>query len=275
MTKTVKDSAILLGIVAGYDEKDSTSAKQSVPDFESFVGKSVKGLKIGIPAEFRLDGLSEEIVDMWRKGAEILKEAGAKIVEISLPHSKYALPAYYIINPAEASANLARYDGVRYGFRADDVDSIEDMYEKTRAEGFGDEVKRRILVGTYVLSAGYYDAYYMKALKVQKMIRQDFRGVFDDGIDVILTPTTPTSAFAIGEEQDLVTMYMNDVLTVTANIAGLPAISVPIGLDRKNRPLGLQLIAPQFREDLLLQVGEVIERNADFPTLKEVSACVA
>jgi aspartyl-tRNA(Asn)/glutamyl-tRNA(Gln) amidotransferase subunit A len=271
MTKTVRDAAIFLKTISGYDEKDSTSAKEPVPDFESFVGKSIKGMKIGIPKEFRVDGISGDIEDSWRKGIEILRDAGTEIIDISLPHSKYALPAYYIISPAEASANLARYDGLRYGFRATGATSLEDMYEKTRGEGFGDEVKRRILMGTYVLSAGYYDAYYLKALKIQKLIRQDFIRAFNDEVDVILTPTTPSSAFYIGEKQDdPITMYMNDILTVSLNIAGLPGISVPICLDKLNRPLGLQLIAPRFKEEYLVQVGDVIEKNADFPSLKEV-----
>ncbi len=269
LAKTVKDAAIFLKVISGYDDKDSTSANIPVPNFEEFAGKSVKGLKIGIPKEFRVDGMSNEIIECWNKGAEILKKAGAEIVDVSLPYSKYALPVYYIIAPAEASANLSRYDGVRYGYRAEGK-SLNEMYENTRGEGFGEEVKRRILVGTYVLSAGYFDAYYMRALKIQKLIRQDFENAFKN-VDVLLTPTTPTGAFAIGEEpKDPVTMYLNDVFTVTANIAGLPGLSVPVCLDKAGRPLGLQLIAPHFREDLLIQVGSVIETEANFPTLKEV-----
>ncbi|MDR1561251.1 MAG: Asp-tRNA(Asn)/Glu-tRNA(Gln) amidotransferase subunit GatA [Holosporaceae bacterium] len=270
LTKTVRDAAIFLKIIAGYDEKDSTSARQSVSDFASFVGQSIKGLKVGIPKEWRIDGMSDEIIDFWKKGETILKEAGAEIIDVSLPYSKYALPAYYIIAPAEASANLARYDGVRYGFRSKQESSLSEMYENTRAEGFGDEVKRRILIGTYVLSAGYYDAYYTRALKIQKLIRQDFAEAFNK-VDLLLTPTAPTSAFLIGEEhKDPVTMYLNDVFTVTANMAGLPGISVPIGLDKLGRPLGLQLISPHFREELLVQAGYVLEKGANFPVLKEV-----
>ncbi|MDR1982781.1 MAG: Asp-tRNA(Asn)/Glu-tRNA(Gln) amidotransferase subunit GatA [Holosporaceae bacterium] len=270
LTKTVRDAAILLKIISGYDENDSTSSRESVPDFESFVGKSVKGIRVGIPKEYHMAGMSEEIIEFWKKGAELLKEAGAEIVDISLPYSKYALPTYYIIAPAEASSNLSRYDGIKYGFRANGV-SLNEVYENTRAEGFGDEVKRRILVGTYVLSAGYYDAYYMRALKIQKLIRQDFSHAFEK-VDLLLTPTTPNSAFAFGEEpKDPVTMYLNDVFTVTANIAGLPGISVPIGLDKQERPLGLQLIAPHFKEDLLIQVGSALEKSANFPTLMEIA----
>lgn len=269
MTKTVRDASIFLQAIVGYDEKDSTSAREPAPDFESFAGQSIKGMKIGIPKEYRIDGMQNEILEQWNRGAKILQDAGAEIVDISLPHTKYALPTYYIIQPAEASSNLSRYDGVRYGFRADGA-TLNEMYENTRAEGFGDEVKRRILVGTYVLSAGYYDAYYMRALKIQKMIKQDFALAFEK-VDALLTPTAPTSAFAFGEEpKDLVTMYLNDVFTVTANIAGLPAIAVPIGLDKSNRPLGLQVISPHFREDLLIQVGDILEKNSKFPSLKEI-----
>jgi aspartyl-tRNA(Asn)/glutamyl-tRNA(Gln) amidotransferase subunit A len=272
ITKTVRDAAIFLKIISGYDENDSTSIDEDIPDFESFIGRSIKGLRIGIPKEFRVPEMSEEIENSWLKGADILKDAGAEIVHISLPHSQYSLPTYYIISPAEASANLARYDGVRYGFRAENTKSLSEMYEKTRGEGFGDEVKRRILIGTYVLSAGYYDAYYKKALKVQELIQQDFMTAFRDKVDVIMTPTTPTSAFAFGDEpKDPVTMYLNDIFTVTANISRLPGISVPICLDKLNRPLGLQLLAPHFREDLLVQVGAVIEKNANFPKLQEIS----
>jgi len=271
MTKTVKDAAIFLKAIAGYDEKDSTSAKEEVPDYESFIGKSIKRMKIGIPKECRVKGMSSEVESSWQKGMDILKEAGAEIIDISLPHSPYALSTYYIIHPAEASANLARFDGVRYGFRAEGAKSLDEMYEMTREQGFGEEVKTRILIGTYALSAGYYDAYYMQAIKVQKLIRQDFSMAFEN-VDAILTPTTPTSAFAFGEEpKDPVTMYLNDVLTVTANIAGLPGISVPICLDKLGRPLGLQLIAPRFKEGILLQIGDVIEKNANFPSLKEVA----
>ncbi|MBQ7673747.1 MAG: Asp-tRNA(Asn)/Glu-tRNA(Gln) amidotransferase subunit GatA [Alphaproteobacteria bacterium] len=271
MTKTVRDAAIFLKVIAGYDEKDSTSVNEPVPDYELSVGKSIKGMRIGIPKEFHVDGMSEDVEKSWQGGIDILKEAGAEIVDISLPYSKYSMAVYYIIQPAEASANLARFDGVRYGYRTAGAKSLDEMYEMTRAEGFGDEVKRRILVGTYVLSAGYYDAYYSKALKVQKLIRQDFVDAFEK-VDAILTPTTPHSAFAFGEEpKDPVTMYLNDVLTVTANLVGLPGLSVPICLDKLGRPLGLQLLAPRFQEEKLLQIGEVIERNANFPSLKEIN----
>ncbi|MDR0753199.1 MAG: Asp-tRNA(Asn)/Glu-tRNA(Gln) amidotransferase subunit GatA [Holosporaceae bacterium] len=269
MTKTVRDAAILLKIISGYDENDSTSTQEDILNFETFVGKPIKGLKIGIPQEYRIDGMSEEVVRFWEKGTKLLKEAGAEVVEVSLPYTKYALPAYYVIAPAEASSNLSRYDGVRYGFRANGV-SLNEMYENTRTLGFGDEVKRRILVGTYVLSAGYYDAYYVKALKVQKLIRNDFMRVFES-VDLLLTPTAPTSAFAFGEEPtDPITMYLNDVFTVTVNIAGLPGISIPIGLDNQERPIGLQLIAPHFREDLLIQAGSALEEAGNFPALKEI-----
>ncbi|MDR2795002.1 MAG: Asp-tRNA(Asn)/Glu-tRNA(Gln) amidotransferase subunit GatA [Holosporaceae bacterium] len=271
MTKTVRDAAIFLRVISGYDPKDSTSSAESVPDFESFVGKTVEKIKVGIPKEYYLEGMSPEIEAAWKKGMDIMRSAGAEIIEVSLPHAKYALPAYYIISPAEASANLARYDGLRYGFRAAGTKSLIEMYEKTREEGFGDEVKRRILVGTYVLSAGSYDAYYTKALQVRKLIEHDFTKSFKQ-VDIIMTPTTPSSAFAIGEEpQDPVSMYLNDVLTVTANMVGLPGISVPICLDKLNRPLGLQFIAPHFREDLLIQSGYILEQNANFPTLKEIT----
>ena len=255
--------------IAGYDVKDSTSANIPVPNFESFAGKSIKGMRIGIPKEFRVDGLQSDIADAWKKGAQILKDAGAEIVDVSLPLSKYALPAYYIIQPAEASANLARYDGVRYGFRADGK-TLNEMYENTREQGFGEEVKRRILIGTYVLSAGYFDAYYMKALKVQKLIRQEFNAVFQD-VDALLTPTTPSSAFSLeNEPKDPLTMYLNDVLTVTANIVGIPGMSVPVCLDRGQKPIGLQLLAPHFMEERLIQIGSVLESGAKFPSLKEI-----
>ncbi len=269
LTKTVQDAAVFLKAMSGYDEKDSTSAKKDVPDFPSFIGKSIKGMKIGIPKEFQVNGMSSEIFDYWKQGAQILKEAGAEIIDVTLPLSKYSLPAYYIIQPAEASANLARYDGVRYGFRAEGKSLIE-MYENTREQGFGDEVKRRIMIGTYVLSAGYFDAYYMKALKVQKMIKKEFEDVFKK-VDLLLTPTTPNSAFSLDNEpKDPVTMYLNDVLTVTANIVGIPGLSVPIGLDKEGKPLGLQLLASHFMEEKLIQVGNVLEKGANFPSLKEV-----
>ena len=269
ITKNVRDAAIFLRNIAGYDPKDSTSLRDEVPDYEAFFGKSIKGMKIGIPKEFVVDGMADDIHACWKRGADILRAAGAEIIHISLPYSRYALPAYYIIQPAEASSNLARYDGVRYGFRAEGKTLVE-MYENTRMEGFGDEVKRRILIGTYVLSAGYYDAYYMKAIKLQRLIKADFQRAFEE-VDAILTPTTPTSAFAFGEEpKDLVTMYLNDIFTVTANIAGLPGMSVPMELDHLGRPLGLQLIAPKLREETLIQVGAVLEDGAGFKQLEEV-----
>ena len=268
-SKTVKDAATLLKTIAGYDEKDSTSANIPVPDFESFAGKSIKGMKIGIPKEFLVDGIQQDIVDAWKKGAQILKDAGAEIVDVSLPSSRYSLPAYYIIQPAEASANLARYDGVRYGFRAEGK-TLNEMYENTRDQGFGNEVKRRILIGTYVLSAGYFDAYYMKALKVRKLIHHEFNDVFQK-VDALLAPTTPSSAFSLDNEpKDPVTMYLNDVLTVTANIVGIPGISIPICLDKDQKPLGLQLLAPHFMEEKLIQIGSVLEAGANFPSLKEI-----
>lgn len=270
LTKTVRDAAIFLRNIAGYDEKDSTSARNEVPDYETFVGKSIKGMRIGIPKEYNLEGLSDEVKKCWNDGMQMLKNAGAEVVEVSLPYTRYALPIYYIIQPAEASANLARYDGVRFGYR-EEGKTLNEMYENTRAGGFGEEVKRRILMGTYVLSAGYFDAYYMKALKVQKLIKNDFKQVFEK-VDALLTPTTPSSAFAFGEEpKDPVTMYLNDIFTVTVNIAGLPGISIPAKVDNLGRPLGLQIIAPLFKEETLIQIGSVIEREANFPSLQEIS----
>jgi len=267
--KTVKDAAVLLKSISGYDVKDSTSANLPVPDFESFAGKSIKGMRIGIPKEFLVDGIQQDIVDAWKKGAQILKDAGAEIVNVSLPSSKYSLPVYYIIQPAESSANLARYDGVRYGFRAEGK-TLNEMYENTRDQGFGKEVKRRILIGTYVLSAGYFDAYYIKALKVRKIIYHEFNDVFQK-VDALLAPTTPSSAFSLeNEPKDPVTMYLNDVLTVTANIAGVPGMSVPICLDKDQKPLGLQLMAPHFMEEKLIQIGSILEEGANFPSLKEI-----
>ncbi len=261
--RTVKDAAILLRSMAGHDPKDSTSADLKVPDFEKVAGQSIKGRKIGIPKEYRVDGMPKEIEKLWEEGATWLKKAGAEIVEISLPHTKYALPAYYIVAPAEASSNLARYDGVRYGLRVPGRDMIE-LYEKTRAAGFGKEVRRRILIGTYVLSAGYYDAYYLRAQKVRTLIKRDFEEAFARGIDAVLTPATPSSAFAIGEKSsgDPVEMYLNDVFTVTVNMAGLPGISVPAGLDGAGLPLGLQLIGQPFDEEALFSLGHVIEQAA-------------
>jgi len=268
MTKTVEDAAIMLGAMAGHDIKDSTSANLPVPDFEAMLTGDIRGKKIGIPAEYRMDGMPEEIETLWSRGAEMLKDAGAEIVDISLPHTKYALPAYYVIAPAEASSNLARYDGVRYGHRAKlaQGDGIVQMYEKTRAEGFGHEVQRRVMIGTYVLSAGFYDAYYNRARKVRTLIKRDFETVFADGIDAILTPATPSAAFGLGEmaEADPVAMYLNDVFTVTVNLAGLPGISVPAGLDRQGLPLGLQLIGRPWEEGDLMNTAQVLERAAGF-----------
>ena len=269
MTKDVKDSALLLEVIAGHDNKDSTSAQNKVELFSQKLKKDIKGLKVGIPKEYKVDGISKEILNLWEKGIEIVKSLGCEIKEISLPHTKYALPTYYIIAPAEASSNLARYDGVRYGFRAEGKDLIE-MYENTRSLGFGDEVKRRILIGTYVLSSGYYDAYYLKAQRVRRLIKNDFDEAFKN-VDTILTPTTPSSAFAIGENiDDPIAMYLNDVLTVPANLAGLPAISIPAGYDQNNLPLGLQLIGKPFDEQTVLNNAFAIEQSINFkPNYKD------
>jgi len=263
IARDVRDAAILLKSMASVDLKDSTSVDLPVPDYEAAVGASVKGMKIGIPKEYRLDGIAAEIDGLWQKGIDWLREAGAEIVEISLPHTKYALPAYYIVAPAEASSNLARYDGVRYGLRVPGSD-IVDMYENSRAAGFGAEVKRRILIGTYVLSAGYYDAYYLRAQKVRTLIKRDFEIAFEAGVDAILTPATPSAAFGIGEKAgaDPVEMYLNDVFTVTVNMAGLPGIAVPAGLSADGLPLGLQLIGKPFDESTLFSLGAVIEQAA-------------
>ena len=263
IARDVKDAAMLLRSFAGADPKDTTCVDREVPDYVAAVGKSVKGMTIGIPKEYRIDGMPEEIEKLWNEGAQILKDAGANIVEISLPHTKYALPAYYIVAPAEASSNLARYDGVRYGLREQGKDIVE-MYEKTRAAGFGAEVKRRIMIGTYVLSAGYYDAYYVRAQKIRTLIKRDFETVYAQGIDAVLTPATPSAAFGIGEKgsADPVEMYLNDVFTVTVNMAGLPGIAVPAGLDAQGLPLGLQLIGRPFDEETLFSLGEVIEQAA-------------
>jgi aspartyl-tRNA(Asn)/glutamyl-tRNA(Gln) amidotransferase subunit A len=261
--RTVRDCAILLRAMAGHDPKDTTSADLAVPDYEAAIGRSVKGLRIGIPKEYRVPGMPAEVEALWHKGADWLKEAGAELIEISLPATKYALPAYYIVAPAEASSNLARYDGVRYGLRVPGRDIIE-MYEQTRAAGFGKEVRRRIMIGTYVLSAGYYDAYYLRAQKVRTLIKRDFETCFAAGVEAILTPTTPSAAFAIGERgrADPIEMYLNDVFTVTVNMAGLPAISVPAGLDGQGLPLGLQVIGRPFAEETLFALGAIIERAA-------------
>jgi len=264
MTKTVRDAAILLTSMASVDKKDSTSVDLPVPDYEKLMGGPIKGLKVGIPREYRIDGVPAEIATLWDKGAEWLKAQGAEIIEVSLPHTKYALPTYYIVAPAEASSNLARYDGVRFGHRAADARDITDLYEKSRAQGFGAEVQRRILIGTYVLSAGYYDAYYARAQKLRTLIARDFEQAFAQ-CDVLLTPATPGPAFAIGEKTaDPVSMYLNDVFTVTVNLAGLPGISVPAGLSESGLPLGLQLIGKAFDEGTVLRAGAAIENAAAF-----------
>jgi aspartyl-tRNA(Asn)/glutamyl-tRNA(Gln) amidotransferase subunit A len=261
--RTVRDAAILMRSMAGHDPKDTTCADIAVPDYEAAVGKSLKGLRIGIPKEYRLDGMPAEIETMWEQGREWLKAAGAELVDVSLPHTKYALPAYYIVAPAEASSNLARYDGVRYGLRVPGSD-ITDMYEQTRAEGFGAEVRRRVMIGTYVLSAGYYDAYYLRAQKVRTLIKRDFEDCFNAGVHAMLTPATPSAAFGVGEKggADPVEMYLNDVFTVTVNMAGLPGIAVPAGLDAQGLPLGLQLIGRPFDEETLFSAAQVIEQAA-------------
>jgi aspartyl-tRNA(Asn)/glutamyl-tRNA(Gln) amidotransferase subunit A len=273
MTKSVRDAAIMLGTMCSHDPKDSTSAELPVPDFEAMLTGDIRGKKIGIPKEYRLDGTPAEIEKLWENGIAMLKDAGAEIVDISLPHTKYALPAYYVVAPAEASSNLARYDGVRYGHRAKlgAGEGITDMYEKTRAEGFGPEVQRRVMIGTYVLSAGFYDAYYNRARKVRALIKCDFEQVFAQGIDSILTPATPSAAFGLGEMDgaDPVEMYMQDVFTVTVNLAGLPGVSVPCGLDSKGLPLGLQLIGRPWEEGDLLNHAHVLEQAAGFAAKPE------
>jgi len=263
IARSVRDAAILLRSMAGHDPKDTTSVDMPVPNYEVSVGRGVKGLKIGIPKEYRRDGMATEIENLWAQGIAWMKDAGATITEISLPHTRHALPAYYIVAPAEASSNLARYDGVRYGLRIPGKD-IADMYEKTRAAGFGKEVRRRIMIGTYVLSAGYYDAYYVRAQKIRTLIKRDFETVFDAGIDAILTPATPSAAFGLGEKgsADPVEMYLNDIFTVTVNMAGLPGISVPAGLSTEGLPLGLQVIGRAFDEETLFAVARVIEQAA-------------
>ncbi|RYF94209.1 MAG: Asp-tRNA(Asn)/Glu-tRNA(Gln) amidotransferase subunit GatA [Caulobacteraceae bacterium] len=268
IAKTVEDAAILLTSMAGHDPKDSTSLPVDTPDFASFVGKSVKGLRVGVPKEYRVDGMPAEIEKLWEDGVAWLREAGCEIVEVSLPHTKYALPAYYIVAPAEASSNLARYDGMRYGFRAEG-NNLTEIYENTRAQGFGAEVKRRILIGTYVLSAGYYDAYYLKALKVRRRIAEDFDRAWEQ-CDVLLTPTAPSAAFALGERNaDPIAMYLNDVFTVTTNLAGLPSISVPAGVDAQGLPLGLQLIGRALDEGTVFSVAGAIEKAAGFKARAE------
>jgi aspartyl-tRNA(Asn)/glutamyl-tRNA(Gln) amidotransferase subunit A len=268
--RNIEDAAIMLEAISGYDPKDSTSANLQVPNFASAVNSSVKGMRIGIPKEYMMDGMPKEIQDLWAKGASWLKEQGAEIIEISLPHTQYALPCYYIIAPAEASSNLARYDGVRYGNRVTpEKGGINEMYEETRAKGFGNEVKRRIMIGTYVLSAGYYDAYYSKAQKIRRLIANDFNSVFTK-VDAILTPTTPSAAFANDEKiDDPVKMYLNDIFTVTVNLAGLPGISIPAGYDKEGLPLGLQVITKAFDEISMIRAGAAIERAAKFEAYKD------
>jgi aspartyl-tRNA(Asn)/glutamyl-tRNA(Gln) amidotransferase subunit A len=273
VARTVEDTAILLRSMSGYDPKDSTSANVAVPDFAAACARGVKGLRIGVPREYRLDGMAPEIEALWQQGLAWLRDAGAETVEISLPHTKYALPTYYIVAPAEASSNLARYDGVRFGLRVTEPGSdLRDLYERTRAAGFGAEVRRRIMIGTYVLSAGYYDAYYLKAQKVRALIRRDFEDAFGK-VDAIVTPATPSAAFGIDEKQDdPVTMYLNDVFTVTANLAGLPGLAVPAGLDAQGLPLGLQVIGRAFDEESVFAVGAAIERAAGFTALPGMRA---
>ena len=268
LARTVRDTAIMLRSMAGPDPKDSTCSPISVPDYEAAVGRSVRGMKIGMPKEYRLEGMSDEIEDLWARGANWLRAAGASVVDISLPNTPYALPAYYIVAPAEASSNLARYDGVRYGLREPGGD-ITELYQKTRAKGFGPEVRRRLMIGTYVLSAGYYDAYYVRAQKIRTLIKRDFEQVFADGVDAILTPATPSAAFGIGEKgsDNPVEMYLNDVFTVTVNMAGLPGLVAPAGLSGDGLPLGLQLIGRPFDEETLFALGETVEQSAGRMTL--------
>ena len=273
MTKTVRDAAIMLRAMSGHDPKDSTSSPQPVPDFEAALKGDMRGKRIGIPKEYRVDGMPAAIEALWHRGADWLRDAGAEIVDISLPHTKYALPAYYVIAPAEASSNLARYDGVRYGHRAriGANEGITAMYERTRAEGFGAEVRRRVMIGTYVLSAGYYDAYYLRAQKVRTLIKRDFETVFAGGVDAILTPATPSAAFGIGAmaDADPVEMYLNDVFTVTVNLAGLPGASVPAGLDAAGLPLGLQVIGRPWDEVGMLDVAFALESASGFAAKPE------
>ncbi|MEO0344193.1 MAG: Asp-tRNA(Asn)/Glu-tRNA(Gln) amidotransferase subunit GatA [Pseudomonadota bacterium] len=273
MTKSVRDAAIMLKAMAGHDPKDSTSADLPLPDFEAALSGDIKGKKIGIPKEYQNAGLNDEMEKLWLDGIDMLRDAGASIVDVTLPHAKYALPAYYVIAPAEASSNLSRYDGVKYGHRAtlEAGDGIHDMYMKTRAEGFGDEVKRRVMIGAYVLSAGFYDAYYRRAQRVRTLIKKDFEDVYAAGVDAILTPATPTASFGIGEMADVdpVQMYLNDVFTVTVNMAGLPGISVPTGVDKQGLPLGLQLIGRPWEEGDLLNFGYALEAAAGFTAKPE------
>ncbi len=264
MTKNVEDCALLLEAISGYDQKDSTSINKKKETYSRNLNANIKGLKIGIPKEYRVENMPTEIDKLWKKGIDILKKSGAKIIDISLPHTKYALPTYYIVAPAEASSNLARYDGVKYGYRSTKGKNLIEMYENTRGEGFGDEVKRRILIGTYVLSSGYYDAYYLKAQKVRKLIKNDFDKCFKN-IDAILTPSTPSSAFKVGEKtNDPISMYLNDIFTVPANLAGIPAISIPAGQDNHGRPLGLQLISKALEEQKILNIAFAMEKNISY-----------
>ena len=266
--RTTEDCAIMLQSMAGYDPKDSTSVNRPVPDYTKSLGQSVKGLKVGVPKEYRIDGTNPEIIKLWEKGVQMMKDAGAEIVDVSLPHTKYALQTYYVIAPAECSSNLARYDGVRFGLRVEG-ENLNDTYEKTRAEGFGKEVKRRILIGTYVLSAGYYDAYYNKARRVRKLIWQDFIDAYKK-CDVLLTPTAPTPAFAIGENTaDPVTMYLNDLFTIPASMAGMPGMSLPVGLSSDGLPIGLQLLGKPFDEETVFKVAHVIEKAANFTAVPQ------
>ncbi|NHO33483.1 Asp-tRNA(Asn)/Glu-tRNA(Gln) amidotransferase subunit GatA [Acetobacter sp. LMG 1636] len=275
MTRTVEDAAIMLQAMAGHDPKDSTSADIAVPDYRAATTRSLKGLRVGIPAEYRPDGMSEELLAVWQKGIDMLREAGCEIVDVSLPHTKYGLATYYIIAPAECSSNLARYDGVRFGVRAEGATSLDDLYEKSRHNGFGEEVRRRILVGTYVLSAGYYDAYYLKAQKVRTLIQRDFTNAFEK-VDVLLTPTAPTAAFGRDEKpEDPVQMYLNDIFTVPASMAGQPAMSVPVTLDSKGLPLGLQLIGRHFDEETLIAAGAALEKAAAFTARPDLRAGAA
>jgi aspartyl-tRNA(Asn)/glutamyl-tRNA(Gln) amidotransferase subunit A len=264
MTKTVTDCAIMLEAMSSFDEKDSTSINKKKEQYSKNLKDNIKGLKIGIPKEYRIENMPKEIDDLWKKGVDILKKSGVKIVDVSLPHTKYALPTYYIVAPAEASSNLARYDGVKYGYRSKNGKNLIEMYENTRGEGFGDEVKRRVLIGTYVLSSGYYDAYYLKAQKVRKLIKNDFDKCFKN-IDAILTPSTPSSAFKIAEKtNDPISMYLNDIFTVPVNLAGIPAISIPAGHDKKGYPLGLQLISNTLDEQKILNIALAMEKNISF-----------
>ena len=264
MTKNVEDCALMLEAISSYDKKDSTSINKKKENYSKNLNKNIKDIKIGIPKEYRVDNMPQEIEQLWSKGIDILKKSGVKIIDISLPHTKYALPTYYIVAPAEASSNLARYDGVKFGYRSNKGKNLIEMYENTRGEGFGDEVKRRVLIGTYVLSSGYYDAYYLKAQKVRKLIKKDFDNSFKK-VDAILTPSTPSSAFKIGEKtSDPISMYLNDIFTVPVNLAGLPAISLPAGQDSKGRPLGLQLISNSLDEQKILNIAFAIESEIKF-----------